>query len=47
MTVLQLIDLLEQFVVKEGKGDYTVINQGYMYPVDEVEVNDEGKEIIL
>lgn len=47
MTVRQLIDLLEQFVVKEGKGDYTVINQGCMYPVDEVEVNDEDKEIIL
>lgn len=47
MTVRQLIDLLEQFVVKEGKGDYIVINQGYMYPVEDVEVDDEDKEIIL
>lgn len=48
MKVSDLIKILE-CLKEEGKGDYTVIDEGYLNEINEdnIEVDDDRKEVIL
>lgn len=48
MKVSELIEIL-QYLVEEGKGDYTIIDEGYLNEIckEHIEVDDKWKQIIL
>lgn len=48
MKVSELFEFLEN-LVKEGKGNYTIVDEGYMNEIckEHIEVDDKWKQIIL